>query len=125
MRLPRFLRRCKVREKYKAESFQEEDQSYQVRAKCAKCKSKKKFVNTYKFRVNANGNRLDVWLIYQCEKCKHTLNLTIYERKKPTQIPKELFIKFQENDYDLALQYGRDVVLFQRNKAEIISTRDT
>ncbi|WP_322169633.1 DUF1062 domain-containing protein [Acutalibacter caecimuris] len=25
-----------------------------------------------KFRVNANGRRLDVWLIYRCEKCGHS-----------------------------------------------------
>ena len=42
-----------------------------------------------KFRVNANGNILDIWLIYQCVECKHTLNLAIYERKKASSITKE------------------------------------
>lgn len=36
---------------------------------CSKCGAKTRFRNTKKFRVNANGNKLDVWLIYQCENC--------------------------------------------------------
>ncbi|HAH17569.1 MAG TPA: hypothetical protein DCL29_00905 [Eubacterium sp.] len=30
------------------------------------------FVNSKRFRVNANGNSVDVWLIYRCKKCKHS-----------------------------------------------------
>ena len=46
------------------------------------------FISTRRFRVNANKNKLDVWLIYQCKKCKHTLNIPIYERVSPQKIPK-------------------------------------
>ena len=35
------------------------------------------FFNSGKFRVNANGNRIDIWLIYWCKKCKHSWNLSI------------------------------------------------
>jgi hypothetical protein len=78
------------------------------------------FVNTYRFRVNANGNRLDIWLIYQCEKCKHTINLTIYERKNPKQIPDDEYSKFLDNNYSLAKDYGMKVPFFQKNKVEIL-----
>ena len=63
--------------------------SFWVIRNCPKCGRKTYFVNTKKFRVNANGNKLDVWLIYQCEECKHTLNISIYERQKFFQYPRE------------------------------------
>lgn len=93
--------------------------SFSVIRGCAKCGRKTHFVNTGKFRVNANGNQLDVWLIYQCEECKHTLNLAIYERQKVSSIPKEEYQRFLDNDEELALRYGADMRLFQKNKAEV------
>ncbi len=86
--------------------------------RCGGCGKKMAFVNTGKFRVNANGNRVDVWLIYQCEKCKHSWNLTIYERKRPTQIAPEEYELFLENDPDLAYKYGNDKGFLKRNRAE-------
>lgn len=85
---------------------------------CSGCGRKEKFVSTGNFRVNANGNQIDVWLIYQCEKCKHTYNLTVYERIRPGKIPKELYLAFLKNDERMALMYGTDKELFSRNKAE-------
>lgn len=93
--------------------------SFSVIRGCAKCGRKTHFTNTGKFRVNANGNQLDVWLIYQCEGCKHTLNLAIHERQKVSFIPKEEYQRFLNNDEELARMYGRDMQLFQKNKAEI------
>lgn len=95
-------------------------QSFKIYYRCAKCRCKKKFINTGKFRVNANGHKLDVWLIYQCEKCKHTYNLSIYERISPFKVPEEEYKKFMENDEELALLYGRNKELFMKNKAEIV-----
>lgn len=68
--------------------------------------------------MNANGNRVDVWLIYRCKKCKHSWNLEIYERVKPSRIKKEDYELFMENDYDLALKYGNDIDFLKRNNAE-------
>lgn len=69
--------------------------------------------------MNANGNRVDVWLIYRCKKCKHSWNLSIYERKRPSKIKQEKYLLFLENDYELAEKYGRDIEFLKRNKAEI------
>lgn len=77
------------------------------------------YVNTGRFRVNANGRRIDVWLIYQCEKCKHTLNLSIYERVNPEMIPGDEYKKFLANDEECALEYGTNYPLFAKNKAQI------
>ena len=71
------------------------------------------FISTRRFRVNANKNKLDVWLIYQCKKCKHTLNIPIYERVSPQKIPKKLYEGFLANDEELALRYAADSALFK------------
>lgn len=86
---------------------------------CSGCGGKTHFINTKKFRVNANGSKIDVWLIYQCERCRHTLNLAIYERQKVSTIPEKEYRSFLENDEQLAERYGRDVQLFRRNRAKI------
>jgi hypothetical protein len=56
------------------------------------------FATTRRFRINANKNRLDVWLIYQCQKCRHTLNIPLYERVPPQKIPAELYERLLAND---------------------------
>ena len=73
-------------------------ESFSVIRNCSGCGIKMHYINTKRFRVNANGNKLDVWLIYQCEKCKHTLNLTIYERRTATSIPKEEYQRLLGNN---------------------------
>jgi hypothetical protein len=93
--------------------------SYKVIKNCAKCGGKSYFVNTNSFRVNANGNKLDVWLIYQCEKCRQTYNLSIYERINRTDIKNGEYEKFISNDIGLSAMYGNNKMLFTKNKAEI------
>lgn len=73
------------------------------------CGRKTHFKNTKKFRVNANGNKLDIWLIYQCENCRHTLNLAIYERQKVSSISKEEYKCFLGNDEQLVELYDKDM----------------
>ena len=93
--------------------------SFLIIRNCPKCGRKSHYINTKKFRVNANGNKLDIWLIYQCAECKHTLNLAIYERKKASSITKEEYQCFLDNDEQLAEIYGKNMQLFRTNKADI------
>ena len=69
--------------------------------------------------MNANGNRVDVWLIYRCRKCKHSWNLTIYERMRPSRIRPEDYERFLENNSELAIEYGKDMDFLKRNNAEL------
>lgn len=94
-------------------------ESFLVIHNCSGCGGKSRFKNTKKFRVNANGSKLDVWLIYQCEKCRHTLNLAIYERQKVSLVPKNEYKGFLSNEEQLAEMYGKNMQLFRKNKAEI------
>ncbi|MDU1414128.1 MAG: DUF1062 domain-containing protein [Clostridium sp.] len=91
-----------------------------VKRNCPKCNEKTHFINSEKFRVNANKNNLDVWLIYQCERCKSTYNMTIYERVKPSDLNKVEYEKLLANDKELAFEYGFDFRMFSKNKAEVI-----
>ncbi len=93
--------------------------SFWVIRSCPKCGRKTYFKNTKKFRINANGNKLDIWLIYQCEECEHTFNLPIYKRQKVSSIPKEEYQRFLNNDEQFAEMYGKNMQLFRRNKADI------
>jgi hypothetical protein len=91
-----------------------------VKRNCPKCNQKSHYINTEKFRVNANKNNIDIWLIYQCEKCKSTWNMAIYERIKPNDINKYEYEKFLSNDKELAREYAFDLSVYNKNKAEVI-----
>lgn len=87
--------------------------------RCARCGKKQEFVNSGKFRVNANGCLIDVWLIFRCKKCKHTWNLTVYERVRASKFPPEEYERFLRNDPALARAYGTDRGFLKRNNAEL------
>lgn len=94
-------------------------EAYIILRHCPVCGIKSSYLNSNNFRVNANGNRIDVWLIYQCESCKNTYNLPIVERLRNNAISKEHYKGFLENDKELALSYGLDKSIFLKNKLEI------
>ena len=48
---------------------------------CNRCGGPKPFRSSGKIRVNANGKRLDAWLIYKCTACDSTWNRPILERQ--------------------------------------------
>lgn len=95
------------------------EESYTIIRRCPICGIKTSYNNSNNFRVNANGNRIDVWLIYQCNKCKHTYNLTILDRWKKEDLSPQQYKSFMESDKELAMNYGMDKSIFSKNKAEI------
>ena len=86
---------------------------------CSKCGGKSVYINTENFRVNANGNSVDVWLIYQCEKCKTTYNLSVYERVKPKSIAREDYEKYMNNDKELAWRVSYTQSILKTNHVEV------
>lgn len=91
-----------------------------VKRSCPKCNEKTNYINSEKFRINANKNSIDIWLIYKCEKCKSTWNMTIFERIKPCSISKHEYNKFLSNDRELAREYAFNSSIYSKNKAEAI-----
>jgi hypothetical protein len=47
---------------------------------CPGCKTDRPFHCSGKVRLNANGRRLDAWLIYRCATCDRTWNLPLLDR---------------------------------------------
>lgn len=51
-------------------------------------------------------------LFINVKKCRHTYNLTIYERVKMSCINKQEYDKFIRNDFNLAFEYGTRKEIF-------------
>lgn len=73
-----------------------------VLRRCARCDEVRPFRSSGRFRINAQGHRLDVWLIYRCATCEQTWNRTVWERVHPDRIPPERFAAYLANDLDVA-----------------------
>lgn len=82
---------------------------------CQKCGNQSRFVCSDNFRVNAHQKQLDVWLIYRCEKCDKTLNLTLFSRINPKALNKDILHKATHNDREYARQISFDYDLLKRN----------
>jgi hypothetical protein len=76
---------------------------------CSGCRSSQPYKNSNRFRLNANGKRLDAWLIYRCTSCDATWNRPIFERMPVKSIDPALHSALQNNDPDVATRIGFDV----------------
>lgn len=56
------------------------------------------FQSSGKIRLNANGRKLDAWLIYKCVACDKTWNRSIFERQNVRDIDPEIYEALQSND---------------------------
>ena len=69
---------------------------------CSRCRDTTRFRANGKIRVNANGKRLDAWLIYKCTSCDNTWNRPILERRHVSTIEPQLLASLQANDPELS-----------------------
>lgn len=65
---------------------------------CSGCGEFKPFQASGKIRLNANGRRLDAWLIYKCLACDKTWNRPIFERRNIRDIDPAVLDALQSND---------------------------
>ncbi|TPI11440.1 DUF1062 domain-containing protein [Mesorhizobium sp. B4-1-3] len=77
---------------------------------CNRCGGVKPYRCGEKFRVNANGKRIDVWLIYRCVDCDNSWNRTILERCNRRDIEPALLATFEDNDPALVRRHAFDAV---------------
>lgn len=84
-----------------------------VRA-CPRCAGARSFASSDRFRVNASGRKLDVWLIYRCAVCDFTWNLTVVERATPEMIGAARLAAYHRNDPVLAWSCAFDAALLSR-----------
>ena len=85
--------------------------------RCRSCGRLREFRSTGRFRVNANGRLLDVWLLFRCTRCGSVWKLPLYQRVPRTRIAPETYRGFLENDPELARRYGTDRRLLQGSGA--------
>jgi hypothetical protein len=64
---------------------------------CVSCRSTRHYP-TGKFRVNANGKLLDIWMLIRCEMCDRTSKIPVHERIYVQALERERLLKFQNND---------------------------
>jgi hypothetical protein len=81
---------------------------------CSRCRGPRCFRSSSKIRVNANGRRIDAWLIYRCAVCDSTWNRPIVERREVSALDRELLLSLQANDPDLVRGLAFDVAGLKR-----------
>ncbi|AQZ50396.1 DUF1062 domain-containing protein [Martelella mediterranea] len=67
---------------------------------CSGCRDVKPFQPSGKIRLNANGRKLDAWLIYKCLTCDRTWNRPIFERQSVRDINAAILEALKSNDPD-------------------------
>ncbi|BCM22307.1 DUF1062 domain-containing protein [Mesorhizobium sp. J8] len=77
---------------------------------CNRCGGVKPYRCGEKFRVNANGKRIDIWLIYRCVDCDNSWNRTILERCNRRDIEPALLATFEGNEPALVRRHAFDAV---------------
>jgi len=66
---------------------------------------------TGKFRVNANGKLLDVWMLICCELCGRTSKIPIHERINVRALGSERLLMFENNDPAMVRDLAMDGAL--------------
>jgi hypothetical protein len=87
--------------------------------KCAGCGGLRPFRSSGKLRLNANGKRLDAWLIYKCSGCERTWNRPILERRNARDIDPALLHATQSGDPDWIRAQAFDVSSLKRHAQRI------
>ena len=82
---------------------------------CNKCNKKMGFYCSEKFRLNSNSQKVDIWLIYKCEKCDTTWKLSLMRGIRPSDLTPVLFDRLTNNDKELAWKYAFDRQLLKQN----------
>ena len=81
---------------------------------CSRCRGPRRFRSSGRIRVNANGRRIDAWLIYRCVVCDGTWNRPIVERREVAALDRPFLSSLQVNDPDLAAGLAFDVAGLKR-----------
>ncbi|MEM6480796.1 MAG: DUF1062 domain-containing protein [Pseudomonadota bacterium] len=76
---------------------------------CSTCGQTRPFRSSGKIRLNANGRKLDAWLIYKCDDCDRTWNRPLYERVDIRTIAPETVLALQQSTPEWVYEVAHDV----------------
>jgi hypothetical protein len=77
---------------------------------CSRCGTQRPFNCSDKFRLNANGKRLDAWLIYKCTGCDENWNRAVVERRAARNLEPAMLAALEANDPALVRRFAFDAV---------------
>jgi hypothetical protein len=63
---------------------------------------------TGKFRVNANGKVIDVWMLIRCEQCGRTAKIPVHERVYVRALERERLLMLEGNDRSMVRDLAMD-----------------
>lgn len=81
---------------------------------CARCDQPRVFRCAERFRINGNGRRLDMWLLYRCVRCSRSWKLTLFDRVHPNALPTGLLIAAERNDPQLVRRFALNAEILRR-----------
>lgn len=81
---------------------------------CTRCRGPRCFRDSGKIRVNANGRRIDAWLIYRCTACDSTWNRPIVERRDVSALDPQYLLSLQTNEPALVRRLAFDGTALRR-----------
>lgn len=87
--------------------------------KCSGCGGLKPFRPSGKLRLNANGKRLDAWLIYKCSDCEGTWNRPVLERRNARDIDPAALEALRSGDPDWIRAQSFDLASLKRHAQRI------
>ncbi len=76
---------------------------------CSRCGEARRFRSSDRIRVNANGKRVDAWLIYKCTRCDDTWNCPVLERRPVQAIDPEFLMSLRASAADVVRRLAFDV----------------
>ncbi|MGH3239475.1 MAG: DUF1062 domain-containing protein [Spirillospora sp.] len=83
--------------------------------RCTGCPSRSATTGEGRFRVNANGKLLDVWLLVRCVSCDRTGKLTVHERAPVRSFDPAELDGYRAGDPGLVASRLLDPLLARRN----------
>lgn len=86
---------------------------------CGGCRGLRAFQASGKIRLNANGRRLDAWLIYNCGDCDRTWNRPLFERRAVREIEPAILAALQSNDPQWARAEAFNLDALRRNSPRV------
>jgi hypothetical protein len=83
------------------------------------CRSESATAGEGRFRVNANGKLLDVWLLVRCVSCDRTIKLTVHERAPSRSFDPAEIHGYRVNDPGLVASTLLDPRFTRRNSVTL------
>lgn len=80
---------------------------------CIRCRRRRRFICTNRFRVNANKHLIDVWLLFYCERCGAKTRVPVVARVPVSKIHQQDLDAFHRNDLQMAARVQWDITILR------------